>query len=160
MTERSVTNQRSLPNQCARQAKLSSRTTNEGPCARVGAPVQRDEAKASLRFTPRWSSTSSTTRPSFGSASEMAQTPPSPSQDFGGGDPSHLTPGPLCLQPTPPDGLVRLSHQLQVRCFLLVPRFLQSHSGAPCGSSPRSPIPLEKKHQRRVDGQLGSLPQG
>ena len=39
------------------------------------------------------------------------------------------------------------------------PRFLQSHAGAPGGSPPRTPIPPERKHQRGVYCQLGSLPQ-
>ena len=58
--------------------------------------------KPSLRCTPRWSSTSSTTRPSLCSAAEVAQTLPSISQGIGGNGPSHLTTFPQSQQPTPP----------------------------------------------------------
>ena len=120
------------------------------PCQGWGACPREIERKPSLRCTPRWSSTSLTTRPSPGPAAEVAQTLPSPSPSFGGNGPSHQTTDPQSQQPKPPDGLV---HTLpptpgmwSLSCAALPPK-------------PRrrlAPIPPERRHQRGVDCQLGS----
>ena len=136
------------------QALARSTTKVTAPCpsplstlvlfhVQQGFPCRSTKRKPSLRCTQGWSTSTSTTRPSDGSAPGVAQTLPSPSEDFGGNGPSHLTTGPLFLQ---------------VVSFLR--RASSSHPGAPCGSPPRSPIPPERRHQRGVEGQLGSLPQG
>ena len=66
-----------------------------------GACPGEKKRKPSLRCTLRWSSTCSTTRPSLGSATEVAQPLPSPSQGFGGNGPSHRTAASALSHPTP-----------------------------------------------------------
>ena len=112
MKERSITSQTTrYPTGAAGQAKRSSRTTSfgegmEAPVPGLGGLGRLSKRDTTKPLPARWSSTSSTTRPSLGSAAEAAQTLPSPSQAFGRSGPSHLTIDPQSQQPTPP-GVVR-----------------------------------------------------
>ena len=127
-----------------RLVRRSSRTTScpeetEAPDPRLERLSRRDKAK-SLRCTPGWSSTSSTTRPSLGSASTVAQTLLSPSQ---------LTTGSRLLQQHP-DRLVRLSQTLgswSLSCVALPPEPL-----------PRVwRVPSSQSHRRRGDTNVVSM---